>query len=309
MHRPALCILLVQVVLLCSCSSQGDKAASQVIGGPGNSDGRFITPRGVSARGDRLWVVDRSGRIQCFDLAGKHLLTILLPKPDGRGYPIGIAALADGGCLVCDTHSSRVLRYDSRGKETLRFGKLGSDAGEFSYPQRALLDGAEIFVSEYGEGINNRVQVFNERGSFLRQFGTFGTGPGQFTRCMGMAIVGRELFIADASDRVLVFSREGSFLREFGRNGSGPGEFRYPYGISSDGETIFVAEYGGHRVQKLSLHGECLGCYGACGSGEGDLSGPWDVCADSSMLYIADTGNHRVVRIDPARGGWYIPAP
>src|SRR5262245_57519519 len=89
-------------ILLCACKTNSADAAAYVIGGGGNSDGRFITPRGVSGAAGHLWVVDRSGRLQCLDYEGAHLFTVALPKPDGRGYPIGVTALSDGGCLVCD---------------------------------------------------------------------------------------------------------------------------------------------------------------------------------------------------------------
>ncbi|MCA8914954.1 MAG: hypothetical protein KDB90_06045 [Planctomycetes bacterium] len=298
------------VILIATSACGGDASADahvRVIGGPGPSDGRFITPRGVSVAAGRLWVVDRSGRIQAFDLNGRHLLTAGLPKPEGRGFPIGILALEDGGCFVADTHSSRVLRFDAQGHETLRFGKFGTASGEFTYPQRVLLEEGELIVTEYGDGEANRIQVFSQDGTFKRQFGSFGTGPGQFTRCMGLARLGDELFVCDASDKILVFDLHGGFLRDFGRHGDGPGEFRYPYGCCVLDGALFVAEYGGHRIQKLSPEGECLGCFGRPGAAHGELNGPWDVCAGKDMLYVADTGNHRVVTVDPSGPGWYLP--
>lgn len=303
------CFLIVSALLASSCGGDAEaQRHARVIGGPGPSNGRFITPRSLSAAAGRLWVVDRSGRLQCLDLEGNHLLTVQVPKPEGRGFPVGVTALGDGGCLLCDTHSSRVLRYDAEGSEVLRFGRFGKGDGEFTYPQRALLDAqGNVYVTEYGEGESNRVQVFDAQGRFLRKFGGFGSGPGQFTRCIGIALLDGELFIADTSDRVLVFGTTGEFKREFGRHGDGPGEFRYPYGICALDGALYVAEYGGHRVQKLSPAGECLGCFGEAGSGDGRFNGPWDVTTTDGRLYVADTGNHRVVEVDPAGAGWYLP--
>jgi DNA-binding beta-propeller fold protein YncE len=311
MKRMALLILLA---IATGCGGETTADGNRlVIGGPGPLDGRFISPRGVSVAAERVWVVDRSGRVQAFALDGRHLLTVELPRPEGRGFPIGVLALDDGGCFVADTHASRVLRYDANGHEVLRFGSLGTAAGSFVYPQRVLLHEGELYITEYGDGAANRVQVFKPDGTreprwrLRRHFGSFGSGPGQFTRCMGLARLGDELFICDASDQVLVFDLHGKFLRAFGSHGDGAGEFRYPYGCCALDGALYVAEYGGHRIQKLSPQGECLGCFGVPGSGSGQLNGPWDVCASGGKLYVADTGNHRVVVVDPAGPGWYLP--
>src|SRR5688572_31370962 len=55
------------VVLLAGCE---DPAAPLVIGRKGTYTGEFEAPRGIAASGDRLAVVDRSGRLQEFTADG-----------------------------------------------------------------------------------------------------------------------------------------------------------------------------------------------------------------------------------------------
>ena len=296
--------------LLAACGGAGDGASGvRVIGGPGGADGRFITPRSVSVAAGRLWVADRSGRVQCLDLEGRHLLTARVESPETRGFPVGVTALDDGGCLVCDTHASRVLRLDADGRQVLAFGRYGPGHGEFTYPERAAVSDGRWFISEYGEGAANRVQVFETAGDFVRAFGSYGHGPGQFTRCIGLALLGDEVFVADVSDRIIVYSLQGRFLREFGRSGTSPGELRYPYGLCIHDGLLCVAEYGNNRVQRFTPDGETRGCFGRAGRAPGEFSGPWDVCSDGRFLYVADTGNHRVQVIDSADVTWHTGAP
>ena len=44
-----------------------------VWGGPGRADGLFYAPRAVAHYRDRLYIVDKTGRIQVFDLDGRPL--------------------------------------------------------------------------------------------------------------------------------------------------------------------------------------------------------------------------------------------
>ncbi|MCC6574892.1 MAG: hypothetical protein IT462_14020 [Planctomycetes bacterium] len=294
-------------LLLAACAqAEASSAPAAVIGGPGNADGRFVTPRGLSYSSGLLWVVDRSGRLQCLDAAGKHRRTLTIEEVGDRGFPVGVLAV-DDGCVLLDTHRHQVRVIAADGVEKSRFGRQGAAGGEFAYPQRAASDAdGNLYITEYGEGDSNRVQVFSRDGRWLRAFGGgFGEGQGQFARCIGIAVAGNEVFVADVSHRIQVFDLQGRFLRQFGAYGDGPGQFRYPYGICHFDGDLFVAEYGGHRVQRLSLQGESRGWFGRSGAGAGEFNGPWDVCCDGQgNLFVADTGNHRVVKFAANAVNW-----
>ena len=304
--------LLAVALLFCACTEPTDGAAAtdafRIFGGPGAGRGQFVSPRGISAAGGRVWVVDRSGRVQVFTSDGEW--TAGFRVVDGsKGYPIGITALGERRAILTDTHNSAVRRIHSDGGEDLRFGTFGSAEGSFHYPQRTAVDAqGNLYITEYGEDRSNRVQVFTAEGKFLRSFGEYGNGPGQFTRVIGIALKDDEVFLADTSDRIIVYSTGGTYRREWGRSGSGPGELRYPYGLCFLAGLLYVCEYGGHRIQRFTTAGEPRGYFGRAGKGDepGEFSGPWDLCAYKGRLYICDTGNHRIVILDPDRVEWRL---
>lgn len=299
--------VLTLAILIAACGESVSVDGSSVVhlGGPGRRPGRFVTPRAISVAGDWLFVVDRSGRVQGLTLDGQQRRDVIVVEGD-RGFPIGIVGDAAGGFVLCDTHSSRLRFFDEEFSERGSLGVEGQGEGQFTLPQRIARDyEGRLYVSEYGEGPANRVQVFDADRRFLFSFGSFGTGAGQFTRAMGVAIIGEEVFVADVSDRILVHDRDGRYLREFGTSGSGLGELRYPYGLCSIGETLYVCEYANHRVQRFDRMGHSTGSFGRAGRGRGEFDGPWDItCDEAGRLYVCDTGNHRVVVFDPGQVTW-----
>ncbi len=300
---------LLLLLLGCDPSApRGDPRLLHVIGGPGHGPGHFSTPRGASIAGDTLFVVDRSGRIQVLDLDGRLLRTVRILDEEARtGHPIGILAAPDGGLVLCDTHKSAVRFFDKDLKVAFVLGAEGKEPGDFTYPQRAAWDAdGNLYVTEYGDGPSNRVQVFDQEHRFLRQFGGYGFEDGKFTRPMGIDVSGDEVFVSDASNRIIVYRTDGTFLREFGSEGGGVGEMKYPYGLCVVGDYVYVAEYGNHRVSRFHKDGRAGGCFGRLGWDVGEFQQPWDVTADDrGRLFVCDTGNHRVVRFDPNEVAWF----
>ncbi len=295
--------LLLSALPACGEGDETGLSGVLVVGGPGRSAGRFVTPRGVSVDAGVVWVVDRSGRVQTLDLEGRPTGERVLV--DGvRGFPIGVVARG-GGAVVCDTHGSRLLRL-ARDEASSGPEVVGTIGDGFAAPQRAAIDAAgRLFVTEFGEGEENRVRVFAPDGSEVRSFGGFGHAPGRFTRPMGVVVVGDEVFVTDVRDRVVVYGTDGGFRREFGVSGDAVGALDYPYGICAIGEVLYVCEYGNHRLQRFDLAGRSLGVFGGPGAEAGRFHGPWDVAADGDgRLWICDAGNHRLVVVDPAAVRW-----
>jgi len=264
------------------------EAGLQVIGGGGSSPGRFTLPRAASwDPAGRLYVVDKSARIQRFDARGEYELGWSTPACE-KGRPAGVLWDPSGSVLVADTHYHRILRYSPEGKLLAEFGSEGTGPGQFIYPTGLALgpDGS-VYVSEFGG--NDRIQVFSAEGKLLRAWGKYGDGDGEFKRPQGIAFRGDRLYVADAANhRVQVFAPEGRFVRAWG-------DVKYPYSVSVDDEgNVLVAEYGNHRVSKFSPEGVPLGRAGGAGRAPGELSTPWGVVAAGSKVYVVDSGNHRV---------------
>ena len=126
-----------------------------------NIDGRFDYPRAVAVDGERgrLFVVDKSARIQRFDFAGRLEASWRMPAFE-NGKPTGINVAPNGDVLVADTHEHRVTIFSPEGELRSTHGSLGEAAGEFIYPTDVVAgpDGT-WFVS--ASGGNARIQIFD----------------------------------------------------------------------------------------------------------------------------------------------------
>ena len=284
-----LALLLVFIAGCARSTAPGTSAPIVTIGGPGSEEGRFATPRATAwdPRGF-LYVVDKTGRIQKFDSAGKYIKAWSTPESE-KGRPTGLTVTSTGELLVADTHYHRVLRYSSDGTLLSEFGKEGTAPGQFLYPTSIAIgpDGS-LFVSEYGGA--DRIQVFTPDGKWIRAWGSYGTAPGQFQRPQGIALAGDRLYVADAANhRIQVFTLEGTFVSEWG-------DVKYPYSVSIDPHgDVLVAEYGRHRVSKFTPSGAPLASAGQAGTGPADLNTPWSaVPIGGDRIAVVDSGNHRI---------------
>ena len=108
-------VLVIVSVLLAGCvgtvpeeaasTSVPPIAAETAFGRPGNLDGRFDYPRAIALdpTDDRVYVVDKSARIQRFRLDGTFELSWYMPRFE-NGKPTGITVAPDGRVVVADTH-------------------------------------------------------------------------------------------------------------------------------------------------------------------------------------------------------------
>ena len=93
----------------------------------------------------------------------------------------------------------------------------------------------------------------------------------------------------------------GSWEVIAGGVGPAPGQFNGPAGlaIGADG-SILVAEYGNHRVQRLSATGTPIAEWGRKGSGPGEFVNPYGIAIGSDgRVYVADRGNNRLQIFSP----------
>ena len=59
---------------------------------------------------DRLYIADKTGRIQVFDRDGNFIRSWRIPEVYS-GKPVGLSISHDGLLIVCDTHYFRLLFY------------------------------------------------------------------------------------------------------------------------------------------------------------------------------------------------------
>ncbi len=293
------------LVFLGGCVGSAAQVAEPeaVWGRRGLSPGRFATPRAIAIDAqDRLYIVDKSARIQVFTREGKLLAHWRTPEWE-NGKPTGLGIGLDGTVMVADTHYFRVLFYTPQGKllpERTLGGVQGRGPGQFDLVTDVVQDAdGYIYVAQYGD--NDRIQKFTAEGKFVLQWGGHGSAPGQFRRPQSLVFDARgRLWVADACNhRLQVFSRNGRLLKVLGGEGSGLGQFRFPYDLAFDPQgNLYVVEFGNHRVQKFSPEGKPLATWGTHGRGPGQLHNPWAIVCDSQgVLHVLDTYNNRVQRV------------
>ncbi len=287
-------------------SVEGGSHWESTWGSHGVTRGRFLKPRAMAIDDqDRLYIVDKSARIQVFDREGNYLRHWQTPE-FYNGKPTGLSFNQEGLLMVADTHYFRVLFYRPDGtlvQERTLGGEFGNAPGTFGLVTDVVQDSkGNLYVAEYGE--YDRIQKFDSAGKFLFQWGGHGSEPGQFIRPQNMAVDENDhIWVVDAcNDRIQVFDATGDsaeLIRIWGTQGKEIGQLRYPYDLVLDGSGhIYICEFGNHRIQKFTLDGQPIAVWGQQGRGEGQLFNPWAIVQDThDRIHILDTYNHRAHRI------------
>jgi len=126
-----------------------------VFGQRGLADGRFQKPRAIAIDSvDRIYVADKTGRIQVFDDRGKFIRGWRTPEIES-GKPTGLSMDRDGVLMVADTHYYRFLFYTPEGEllvDRTIGGVNGPEPGQFAFVTDILRSpSGEFFCGEYGE--------------------------------------------------------------------------------------------------------------------------------------------------------------
>lgn len=290
-------LLVLLLALTTGCNRYGEPGeVLGVFGETGLGQGEFSYPRALAIHPDgRVYVVDKSGRIQRFASDGAWELQWSMPEYV-NGKPCGITFAPDGRLFVADTHYARVMVFDADGKRLASFGSLGRGDGQFLLPTDVAFgpDG-HIYVGEYGG--NDRISKFTADFEFVTSFGEPDSGEAALLRPAGLVFdpQGR-LWVADACNhRLCVFDRDGKLLQTVGQFGQAPGDLNYPYDIDLlKDDTLLVCEYGNNRLQRFDLSGQSLETWGTVGRKPGQLNRPWGAAGAEHRIYVVDSGNNRV---------------
>ena len=303
-----LAIAMVLGLLVAGCGSGaglgGPGDGVRVISSHGPHPGYLTSPRAVAVDQDgEVVVIDRSGRVQLFDIAtGEYKGRWMLQRHD-NGTPTGIAFdSTDNTLWVADTHYQRIIQYKTDGTILTQWGEYGHRPGEMVFPTDVCPDpdGETVWVSEYG--LRSRVMHYTRDGKIIQEWGSQEYEYEDLSRPQSL-IIDEEglLYVADAGNhRVNVYTRDGEKVRGIGEPGKGPGQLGWPIDLSfgPDGN-LYVVEYMNMRVSRFSRTGEFLGSWGQPGYQPGDLFSPWGLTfSPDGQMVIADTYNNRLQVLD-----------
>jgi uncharacterized protein (TIGR03663 family) len=241
--------------------------------------------------------------------------------------PRTLTVAPNGDFLVLDSGNGRVQRFSADGKFLSKFGKAGSDDGQFTLIQ--LSTGTPATSNEQNDGGPSgiavdedgniyvadtwgyRIEKFDANGNFLLKWGegmNSRNDPAQalqnpkgFYGPRGLFYDRnrKELYVADTGNRrIVVFDKNGVPLRQFGTSGSAPGQFDEPTSVAvSDDGKVYVTDLHNKRVQVLDSYGKYLSEITIPYWHEQPLSEPYITLDKAGNAYISDAANATIYRI------------
>ncbi|MCO4760285.1 MAG: SMP-30/gluconolactonase/LRE family protein, partial [Myxococcales bacterium] len=248
---------------------------------------------------------------------------------DGKGTaakfqnPAGVHLMSDGSVLVADYTNHRVRRVKPDGTTSTVAGSgnegfkdgVGT-AAWFNRPSDVTTDAAgNIYVTDR---YNHRIRAIDAQGAVTtlagspQQGNTDGVGGGaRFAYPIGLAQFGGHLAVGDYSNHrirlVTIATKTTTTLAGstagYADGKGGAAKFSGPAGVDFDHNgDVIVAEYGNHRIRRVSPQGvvTTIAGFGTAGLTEGDVKSarfnrPWSVVADpSGRIFVADRHNHRI---------------
>lgn len=200
--------------------------------------------RGYRFRNPTDVLTDNEGNLYILSFDTSNII-----KLDANGFPLGNFKGSFGRTFegplffnyhkemlyISDFSSDRVYILNQNGYFQDRFGKKGSEPGQFHGPTGIAVSEKDIiYIADSG---NNRVQKFSLDGTFISQFGQ--SGRGKLKMPSGLSISDKnEVYVADKGNaRVAVFDEEGNFLREMTHK-----SMSVPRSVKLHGNRVYVAD-------------------------------------------------------------------
>ena len=215
------------------------------IGSRGSGDGQFSFPRGISIKGDVLYVADTGNhRVQKLTSSGKFLHKFG-QQGSGQGRfncPVAVIIDSNNKLIVSDYSNHRIQIFNENGNWLSTIDGKGSGNHSFQYPWGLALDlQGNIHVAAQG---SNTIKVFSKEGVYVRMYGD-PNGP------TGLAIDGEGYsLVSEFGGHCLsIYDPEGNKFHTVGN-------LKYPYGTALDPRvgSVFIANHGANTVLKYCVH-------------------------------------------------------
>lgn len=309
-------LIALSLLFLCGCSISADifgqKELASIDPGPvSNPDmmtGHFPLGKGkflynptnnnrYFAGPQRIFSVQESspfepdGMISVFNTNGDFLFRVLREGTgDGEAQyvPHGSAIVFDssGNFYILDSVGQRIQKFSSTGTFLMKWGTMGSGAGQFNSPYSIAIDSNNvIYVADLG---NNRIQRFTTSGVYIDAFGTNGTGNGQFSAPSSVIIDHNDfIYVADNGTRIQKFAPNLSYVTSWTTSFTMPSE---PLATVDGANNLYLINpfSSPPEIHKYDSSGVDLGVI-IYGSSQ-NLWTPATIFSEGSTLYISDFG-------------------
>ena len=205
------------------------------IGSKGRSDGQFREPRGISIKGDVLYVADTlNHRVQKLTSRGEFIHKFG-QMGSGQGEfdcPRAVIVDSNNRLIVSDYFNHRIQIFTEEGDWLLTIDGKGTGNSSFMFPSGLALDpqgNIHVVADAYNK-------VFTKEGVYVR---TYGNSDAQ-----GIAIDDEGNAIVSYRRCLCIFDHHGSKIHEVGN-------LEDPYGIALDprGVSVYVADYIARSVR------------------------------------------------------------
>ncbi|MEH6992686.1 6-bladed beta-propeller [Neobacillus drentensis] len=199
---------------------------------------------------------------------------------------------------VTDTKNNQVQVFDQSGNNVSKFGKAGSEKGQFQFPYGIAGDKDEqVYIADM---YNGNISIFTSKGEFIKYFpdeDKLIQSPG------GLRIYDEKLYVTDIkSNKLFIFDLNGKKLMEIGGAGQDEGKFIAPNAVAVDDDNqIYVTDSGNNRVQVFNKDGKFIRIINGSEDGKGTplFVNPRGVAVDSKgTVYIVSNLSHNIYAYD-----------
>ncbi|MCQ6278715.1 6-bladed beta-propeller [Bacillus sp. EB600] len=200
----------------------------------------------------------------------------------------------DHNIYVTDANSQQVQVFDESGSSVFKFGKLGTNEGEFQFPYGIAGDeNGNIYVADMNNG---NISIFTSKGKFVKYFDDKDKvlkAPG------GLRIYNQKLYVTDIKEnKLFIFDLKGKKLMEIGGPGDKEGKFIAPNAVAVDFDNnIYVTDSANNRVEIFDKNGKFLKTINGSKDGKGSATflNPRGVAVDSKgNIYVVNNLSHTV---------------
>ena len=275
-----------------------------------NNDGNYTASLVVEQVGEVTLLIDVDGHRTKGSpynlLVSRNYLA--LGKPDetlsndglDMGHSWGLAFSRNGMWAVAYHSKQCICLFDHENKLVNKFGRLGSNNGEFRSPHGiAFDDNDHLYVADFS---NHRVQKFDIDGRYLCEFGK--TDKVKLRTPMGITAHKDRVYVTDKGhDFIVAFRNDGKFCCIIGEE-----RLSWPYDVAVNTQNLLLVACMAddkHCICTFSLDGHYVGRFGTLETSGIQLSYPHSLATDSNgFTLVTDTGNHRVCIFD--KDGKYI---